>query len=104
MDWVFGRGVVWYVWMGWTQQFHKNPPHPHARSNTQYTTQQQVNTFTANYRGEPFMQALWDNRPLRIFTLGLYGTLLALALELVPPANAYLQVGAFIEYDVGSLY
>lgn len=42
------------------------------------------------------MQALWDNRPLRIFTLGLYAALLALALELVPPANAYLQVGAFI--------
>ncbi len=38
------------------------------------------------------MQALWDNRPLRIFTLGLYATLLALALEVVPPVNAYLQL------------
>lgn len=50
------------------------------------------------------MQALWDNRPLRFFTLALYGILLALALELVPPANAYLQVGAFNDYNVGSQF
>lgn len=51
-----------------------------------------MNTFTANYRGHPFMQSLWDNRPLRLFTLGLYAVLFALALELLPPLNAYLQL------------
>jgi hypothetical protein len=67
-----------------TNQTPTPPPHPPKKN--------KVNTFTANYRGEPFMQALWDNRPLRVFTLGLYATLLALSLEVFPPLNTYLQL------------
>lgn len=52
----------------------------------------QVNTFTANYRGHPFMQSLYENKALGRFTLVLYGVLFCLALEVVPPANQWLQL------------
>ena len=80
-------------WMGWIRRHGLTP-------NTNLPPQQ-VNTFTANYRGEPFMQALWDNRPLRVFTLGLYAGLFGLALELAPPANAYLQVRVWLFFFGG---
>jgi len=52
----------------------------------------QVNTFTANYRGHPFMQSLSENKMLGRFTVGLYAVLLMLALEVVPAFNHWLQL------------
>jgi len=52
----------------------------------------QVNTFTANYRGHPFMQSLGENKMLGRFTVGLYAVLMMLALEIVPIFNHWLQL------------
>ena len=67
----------------------------------------QVNTFTANYRGHPFMQSLGENKALGYFTLGLYVVLLVLALEVLPVFNHWLQLvplpSAFRGHLVGLL-
>lgn len=52
----------------------------------------QVNTFTANYRGHPFMQSLSENKALGRLSAGLYALLFLLTLEIVPSFNRWLQL------------
>lgn len=52
----------------------------------------QVNTFTANYRGHPFMQSLNENTLLSRFTYVTYAVLFLSALEVFEPLNDLLQL------------
>jgi len=60
----------------------------------------QINTFTANYRGHPFMQSLVENAALGRTSLGLLGFLFLLAMEIVPSFNHFLQLVPFPSPDL----
>lgn len=51
-----------------------------------------VNTFAINYRGEPFMESLWQNRLLLRSLQACYVVLFGCALEVFPPLNDLLQL------------
>jgi cation-transporting ATPase 13A1 len=51
-----------------------------------------VNTFAINYRGEPFMESLWQNKLLLRSLQACYAVLFACALEVFPPLNDLLQL------------
>lgn len=54
-----------------------------------------VNTFAVNYRGEPFMEPLKENKMLLRSLQVCYGVLLVCALELFPPLNDLFQLTEF---------
>lgn len=60
----------------------------------------QVNTFTANYRGHPFMQSLTENKAMGGIALALLGLLLFMAMEIFPPLNHFLQLVPFPSPDL----
>lgn len=43
-----------------------------------------VSTFAVNYRGHPFMQSLWENKPL-LYCLAIVGGITALAASQILP-------------------
>jgi cation-transporting ATPase 13A1 len=51
-----------------------------------------VNTFTINYRGEPFVEPIWQNKLLLRSLQMCYLVLFASALEVFPPLNDLLQL------------
>jgi cation-transporting ATPase 13A1 len=51
-----------------------------------------VNTFAINYRGEPFMESLWQNKVLLRSLQVCYLVLFGCALEVFPPLNDLLQL------------
>jgi cation-transporting ATPase 13A1 len=51
-----------------------------------------VNTFAINYRGEPFMESLWQNKLLLRSLQACYAVLFGCALEVFPPLNDLLQL------------
>lgn len=63
----------------------------------------QVNTFTANYTGHPFMQSLRDNRPMWYLVLGTYASLAVAASGLAPSFESWLQLAPFPEGFRGPL-
>lgn len=63
----------------------------------------QVNTFTANYTGHPFMQSLRENRPMWYLVLGSYTSLVVAASGLVPSFESWLQLAPFPEGFRGPL-
>ena len=52
----------------------------------------QLNTFAANYVGEPFTEALRDHRPLAGLLLASYFLLALCAADLCAPLSAWLQL------------
>ncbi|CAH2233997.1 jg9900 [Pararge aegeria aegeria] len=55
----------------------------------------QVSTFAINYRGEPFMEGLKDNKPLLFSILLSGGTVLALATGMVPDLTNAFEIVYF---------
>jgi len=54
-----------------------------------------VNTFAVNYRGEPFVEPLRENKMLWKSLQICYGVLFACALEVFPPLNDLFQLAEF---------
>jgi len=54
-----------------------------------------VNTFAANYRGEPFVEPLRENKMLFRSLQACYAVLLCCSLELFPPLSDLLQLSEF---------
>lgn len=55
----------------------------------------QVCTFMVNYQGRPFRESLMENKPLRTCLFGVAAVAYALALEVFPDVNEYLQIVKF---------
>ena len=63
-----------------------------------------VNTFAVNYRGEPFVEPLRQNKMLWRSLQVCYAVLFACALEIFPPLNDLFQLAEFPDtMDAGSL-
>ena len=58
------------------------------------TTLVQLNTFAANYVGEPFTEALLDHKALAGLLAASYAVLLALAADVAPPLATWLRLAA----------
>ncbi|KAL4117967.1 hypothetical protein PRIC2_010295 [Phytophthora ramorum] len=54
----------------------------------------QLNTFVANYRGQPFMEGFWENKLLYRSALFNYAVLAAVIAEVFTPINAVLELVA----------
>jgi cation-transporting ATPase 13A1 len=54
-----------------------------------------INTFAVNYRGEPFVEPLKDNKMLLRSLQTCYAVLICCALELFPPLSDLLQLSEF---------
>ncbi|KAF4140688.1 haloacid dehalogenase-like hydrolase [Phytophthora infestans] len=54
----------------------------------------QVNTFVANYRGQPFMEGFWENKLFCRSALVNYAVLAAIIAEVFTPINAMLELVA----------
>ncbi|KAE9006000.1 putative manganese-transporting ATPase [Phytophthora fragariae] len=54
----------------------------------------QVNTFVANYRGQPFMEGFWENKLLYRSALFNYAVLAVVIAEVFTPINAMLELVA----------
>jgi len=54
-----------------------------------------VNTFAVNYRGEPFVEPLRDNKMLWRSLQACYAVLFVCALEIFPPLNDLMQLAEF---------
>ncbi|GMF28131.1 unnamed protein product [Phytophthora lilii] len=52
----------------------------------------QVNTFVANYRGQPFMEGFWENKLLYRSALLNYAVLAMVIAEIFTPINAMLEL------------
>uniref|UniRef100_M4BEL3 P5A-ATPase transmembrane helical hairpin domain-containing protein n=1 Tax=Hyaloperonospora arabidopsidis (strain Emoy2) TaxID=559515 RepID=M4BEL3_HYAAE len=52
----------------------------------------QVNTFVANYRGQPFMEGFWENKLLHRSALFTYAVLAMVIAEVFTPVNAMLEL------------
>ena len=52
----------------------------------------QVNVFGTGYRGRPFMQGLFENRPFLVSMLGTWLFALVLTLGTLPDVNEYLEL------------
>ena len=52
----------------------------------------QVNTFVANYRGQPFMEGFWENKLLHRSALFTYAVLAMVVAEAFTPMNAMLEL------------
>ncbi|KAG7387437.1 hypothetical protein PHYBOEH_008244 [Phytophthora boehmeriae] len=52
----------------------------------------QVNTFVANYRGQPFMEGFWENKLLYRSALFNYAVLAVVIAEVFTPINAMLEL------------
>lgn len=54
-----------------------------------------VSTFAVNYRGHPFMQSLWENKPL-LYCLAIVGGITAMAAsQLFPEFSETLELVPF---------
>jgi len=59
------------------------------------STTMHVSTFAVNYRGHPFMQSLWENKPL-LYCLSVVGGITALAAsQLSPEFTTMLELVPF---------
>lgn len=56
-----------------------------------------INTFIVNYRGQPFMEDLRDNKMLLRSAQACYVVLFACSLEVFPPLNDLFQIAPFPE-------
>lgn len=52
----------------------------------------QINTFVANYKGQPFMESFWDNKLLSRSALLAYALLAIAVAEVFPPVNTMLEL------------
>ncbi|TDH72579.1 hypothetical protein CCR75_003885 [Bremia lactucae] len=52
----------------------------------------QVNTFVANYRGQPFMEGFWENKQFSYSALLNYAVLAMIIAEVFTPLNAMLEL------------
>lgn len=66
---------------------------PHLRSPLIFPLQ--INTFTVNYTGHPFMQSLRQNRPMFFLVVVAYGVLIVVASGLWPTLESWLQLSPF---------
>ena len=66
---------------------------PHLRSPLIFSLQ--INTFTVNYTGHPFMQSLRQNRPMFFLVVVAYGVLVVVASGLWPTLESWLQLSPF---------
>ncbi|XP_015591738.1 manganese-transporting ATPase 13A1 [Cephus cinctus] len=55
----------------------------------------QVSTFTINYRGQPYMESLWENKALLYSLLGTSATIFALACGLLPDVAFQFEIVDF---------
>ncbi|KAF2070934.1 hypothetical protein CYY_007740 [Polysphondylium violaceum] len=55
----------------------------------------QVATFAVNYKGHPFMQSLFENKPLLYSLSFVWGLGLVLASEMIPDLNQFLELVPF---------
>jgi cation-transporting ATPase 13A1 len=60
----------------------------------------QVNTFVANYRGQPFMEGFWENKLLYRSALFNYAVLAVVIAEVFTPINAMLELVAMPNQEV----
>lgn len=63
-----------------------------------------VNTFAVNYRGEPFMESLGQNKVLLRSLQVCYGLLIGCALEVFPPLNDLFQLTEMPVIDYGNSF
>jgi len=54
-----------------------------------------VATFAVNHQGHPFMENLWENKPLRVSLAVTWFFSLFLAMEISPEMNEYFELVPF---------
>ncbi|RLN89268.1 hypothetical protein BBJ28_00012660, partial [Nothophytophthora sp. Chile5] len=59
----------------------------------------QVNTFVANYKGQPFMEGFWDNKLLCRSAVFNYVVLAVVIAEVFPPINSVLELVAMPNHE-----